>query len=87
MNHQLLHAWSPHALAALRIVTGFLFLQHGSMKLLGFPYDAHFAATPIASLDGVAALLELPGGLLIMLGLYTRPVAFVLSPSAASVRG
>jgi putative oxidoreductase len=78
-----LQIWSPTALAILRIVTGFLFLQHGSMKLLGFPYDAKEAATPIASLEGVAGLLELPGGCLIMLGLLTRPVAFLLSGEMA----
>lgn len=75
--------WAPRALAILRIVTGFLFLQHGSMKILGFPYDAMQAATPIASLEGVAGLLELPGGFLILLGLLTRPVAFLLSGEMA----
>jgi putative oxidoreductase len=78
-----LNAWSPRALGILRIVTGFLFLQHGSMKLLGFPYDARFADTPIASLDGIAGLLQLPGGCLILLGLFTRPVAFLLSGEMA----
>jgi putative oxidoreductase len=53
------------------------------MKLLGFPYDAMQAATPIASLEGVAGLLELPGGGLILLGLLTRPVAFLLSGEMA----
>ena len=80
---ELLQIWSPRAVAVLRIVTGFLFLQHGSMKLLGFPYDARQAATPIASLEGVAGLLELPGGCLILLGLFTRPVAFLLSGEMA----
>jgi putative oxidoreductase len=79
----MLQAWSPRALAILRIVMGFLFLQHGSMKLLGFPYSANEAGTPIASLLGVAGLLELLGGCLIMLGLLTRPVAFLLSGEMA----
>ena len=79
----LLQVWSPRALAILRMVTGFLFLQHGSMKVLGFPYDAMQAATPIASLEGVAGLLELPGGCLILFGLFTRPVAFLLSGQMA----
>ena len=78
-----LQIWSPRALAIMRIVTGFLFMQHGSMKVLGFPYDAMQAATPIASLEGVAGLLELAGGCLILLGLFTRPVAFLLSGEMA----
>jgi putative oxidoreductase len=45
-----LQIWSPRALAIMRIVTGLLFMQHGSMKVLRFPYDAMQAATPIASL-------------------------------------
>jgi putative oxidoreductase len=73
-----LAAWSPRLLSVLRIVAAFLFMMHGTQKLLDFPVAR---ATPLAlwSLSGVAGMLELFGGLLLLLGLYTRPVAFVLS--------
>ncbi len=77
-----LFAFSPYALALLRIVAALLFIAHGTMKLFGFP-----AAMPMEislfSLMGLAALLEIFGGLLILLGLFTRPVAFVLSGEMA----
>jgi len=77
-----LAAYSPYALAFLRIVAALLFIEHGTMKLFGFP-----AAMPMQislfSLMGLAALLEICGGLLILLGLFTRPVAFVLSGEMA----
>jgi putative oxidoreductase len=71
--------WSPRLLGVLRIVTGLLFLQHGSAKLLGAPHVAMFDGLQLFSLMGLAGVLELVGGLLIVLGLFTRPVAFVLS--------
>ena len=63
--------------ALLRIVTGFLFLWHGSQKVLGFPGDTP-PGVP-AFITWVAGPLELFGGILVMIGLFTRPVAFVLS--------
>ena len=75
--------WTPRALALLRIVTGYLYLQHGTAKLLGFPHVAMFDHLPVASLIGVAGILELVGGILILVGLFTRPVAFVLSGEMA----
>jgi putative oxidoreductase len=75
--------WVPRALALLRIVTGYLFLLHGSAKLLGFPHAAGSSTVPVMSLIGVAGLLELIGGALIVLGLFVRPVAFVLSGEMA----
>jgi putative oxidoreductase len=63
----------------LRIVTGFLFLQHGTSKLFGAPHNAMFDNLQIISLMGVAGVLELLGGAMILLGLFTRPVAFLLS--------
>jgi putative oxidoreductase len=71
--------WSPRLLGVLRIVTGLLFLQHGIAKLLGAPHVAMFDGLQLFSLMGLAGVLELVGGLLIVLGLFTRPVAFVLS--------
>lgn len=69
----------PLAFAAMRMMTGLLFLEHGTSKLLGFPYDARFDGLQLFSLMGLAGALELVGGLLIVIGLFTRPVAFLLS--------
>lgn len=75
---------APKALAALRVVTALLFLQHGLAKLFHFPAVKMFEGLnllsgQIFSMMGVAALLEVIGSLLILIGLFTRPVAFVLS--------
>ena len=78
-----LNAWSPRALAALRIVTGLLFLAHGLVKLFGFPEGAEPGQQALFSLLGIGAVLELVGGALIVLGLFTRPVAFILSGEMA----
>jgi len=78
-----LNAWSPRALAALRIITGLLFLAHGLVKLFGFPEGAQPGQQELFSLLGVGAVLELVGGALIVLGLFTRPVAFILSGEMA----
>lgn len=72
-------AATPHALSALRIMTGLLFLQHGTAKYLKFPPVAMFDKLQMFSPAGIAGLLELVGGVLIIVGLFTRPVAFVLS--------
>jgi putative oxidoreductase len=71
--------WGPRALAALRIVAGYLFLAHGTTKLFQAPYIEMFANVPLASLAGAAGVLEVVGGVALILGLFTRPVAFVLS--------
>jgi putative oxidoreductase len=76
--------WAPRALAALRIVAGYLFLQHGSAKLLGVPHVAMFDHLTLFSLIGLAGALELVGGALIVLGLFTRPAAFILSGEMAA---
>ena len=79
MNERLA-AWSPYALAVLRIITALLFIEHGTQKYFAFPPSEYFPEAPaIFSLMGVAGLLELIGGALILIGLLTRPVAFVLS--------
>ena len=73
--------FTPMAHAALRIMTGLLFLEHGSGKIIGFP--AGGPAPPLFSLFGFSGMLELVGGALIVLGLFTRPVAFVLAGEMA----
>lgn len=75
--------YSPHALAALRIVTAALFICHGLVKLFGFPDGVPPGPQPLASMLGAAAILEVGGGLLVLLGLFTRPVAFILSGQMA----
>ncbi len=75
--------WAPRALAALRIVAGLLFLAHGVVKLFGFPEGAQPGQVELFSLFGLGAVLELVGGALLVLGLYTRPAAFVLSGEMA----
>src|SRR5687767_14304682 len=70
--------WRPRALAALRIVTAYLFITHGTAKLFGVPHQAMFDGLQLVSLIGVAGILEVGGGLLLLVGLFTRQVAFVL---------
>jgi putative oxidoreductase len=74
---------APYALSVLRIVAGFLFLQHGTQKLFGYPMPPPGGQPPVASLYWIAGLLEFTGGILIMIGLLTRPVAFILSGQMA----
>ena len=77
-------AWAPRLLSLLRIVTGLIFLQHGAQKLLGVPPMAEGMSMPPAfSLFWFGGILELFGGLLVMIGLFTRPVAFILSGEMA----
>ena len=71
--------WKPRALAVLRIVTGYLLIPHGTAKLFGAPHLEMFDGLQIMSLAGIAGILEVFGGALLILGLFTRPAAFVLS--------
>ena len=78
---QLLDSWSPRLLSLLRIVTGFLFIPHGMQKLFGMPGGKE--ASELFSLMGFAGSLEFFGGILILLGLFTRLTAFILSGQMA----
>ncbi len=71
-------SWSGPIHAALRVMTGLLFLQHGTAKILGFPAVDMFK-NGVGGLTLVSGILELVGGILIIIGLFTRPVAFILS--------
>jgi putative oxidoreductase len=73
------NTWSPRLLSILRIVTAFVFMAHGSQKLFGIPAAPQSAPLQLLSLLGLAAVLEFFGGLLLLIGLFTRPVAFILS--------
>jgi putative oxidoreductase len=70
-------------LSILRIVAALLFMEHGSQKLFGFPPSAQGGTPPMFSLFWVAGVLEFFGGLLLLLGLLTRPVAFILAGEMA----
>ena len=73
-------SWSPRMLSVLRIMTGLLFLEHGTQKLFAFPGPGPALTTLLV----VQALLELVGGILILIGLFTRPVAFILAGDMAA---
>jgi putative oxidoreductase len=80
---QLDPVWSGRALSVLRIVTALLFLQHGLAKHFGFPHVANFDNLQPFSLIGLAGAIEVVGGLLLLVGLFTRPAAFVMSGEMA----
>jgi len=75
--------WAPRILSAFRIVTAFLFAAHGSQKLLHFPPMPPEYARQLPAIAIAAGWLELVGGLLVLVGLFTRPVAFILSGEMA----
>lgn len=84
MNTQILEDWSPRVLSVLRIVTAVLFLEHGLQKLFGFPPRPEGAPGPeIVSFLGAAGVMEIIGGGLLVLGLFTRPVAFIVAGEMA----
>ena len=77
-----LDRYSPYMLAVLRIMTALLFMEHGTQKLFGFPPGSN-PQPPLFSIFGFAGLLEVFGGALILIGLFTRPVAFILAGQMA----
>jgi putative oxidoreductase len=76
-------SWAPRLHAIFRIVLALLFLSHGLVKLFGFPAGAAPGQVPLLSLFGLAAVLELVGGLALLVGVFTRPIAFVLAGEMA----
>src|SRR5688572_22371784 len=70
-------------LSLTRIIIAFLFIQHGMQKLLAFPTNQPREAVELFTLIGIAGILELFGGLAILLGVFTRPIAFILSGEMA----
>ena len=78
-------SWAPYLLSVLRIVAAFLFIQFGTAKVFGFPAPIMpgGGTAPVGSLPWVAGSLETYGGLLLLIGLFTRPVAFLLSGEMA----
>ena len=74
--------WPPRMLSILRIVSALIFMEHGTQKWLNFPPLGR-AGPELASMSGFGGVLELIGGALLLLGLFTRPVAFILSGEMA----
>ena len=81
--NETLAAWTPRALSVLRIITGLLIIQHGMGKIIGFPVYPAYAAVQPLSLVGAAGFIELIGGALLILGLFTQPAAFILAGEMA----
>ena len=78
-----LNRWSPHALAALRIITALLMLQHATMKFFAFPAPMPMPG-PLPGIIFAAGVIELVTGTLIVLGLFSRPAAFLSSGTMAA---
>ncbi len=83
MRGPLPESWTPYLRSVLRIIVGFLFMAHGTQKLFAFPVAEPRDPVALVSLMGLAGVLEAFGGLLILLGLLTRPVAFLLAGEMA----
>jgi putative oxidoreductase len=77
-----LKPYADQMLSVLRIMSSLLFLQHGTSKYLSFPLTKASGASPM-TMSGAAGLIELVGGTLLVLGLFTRPVAFIMSGTMA----
>lgn len=76
--------WEPRVLSVVRIIVGLLYLEHGLNKIFGFPpTPTHHPYVLFTLVPGLAGILETVGGILIVLGLFTRPVAFILSGEMA----
>ncbi len=75
--------WAPRLLSVLRIVTALLFLMHGTAKLFQMPHQAMFDNLQLMSLMGFQGVLEVGGGLLMLIGLFSRTISFILSGDMA----
>ncbi len=75
--------WAPRLLSLLRIIVGLLFIEHGTSKFFGFPSGGETGTVALFSLLGASGALELVGGALLTLGLFSRITAFILSGEMA----
>ena len=76
-------SWAPRLLSVLRIIVGLLFIEHGTSKFFAFPSGGETGTVALFSLIGLSGVLELVGGVLLTLGLFTRITAFILSGEMA----
>jgi putative oxidoreductase len=83
MKSSVVSRTTPHLLSVLRIVAALLFIAHGTQKLFALPVNQPQRTVGLLSLLGAAGVLETFGGLLMLLGLFTRPVAFILAGEMA----
>ena len=79
-----LSAWAPRVLSIVRVIAALLFMEHGLMKLLHFPAPQPGVPTPLPAILVAAAWIEVVGGALIALGLFTRAAAFIASGEMAA---
>lgn len=83
LTQAFIDTWTPRAIAALRIITAFLFVQHGTAKIFHIPHVEMLDDLKVLSFFGMVGILEVVGGLLVLIGLFTRPAAFILSGQMA----
>jgi len=83
LNDAFYRTWTPRVQALLRIVTAYLFIAHGTAKHFGVPHVAMFENLQVFSLIGAAGIIELVGSVLLLLGLFTRPAALIMSGEMA----
>jgi putative oxidoreductase len=77
-----LNRLAPHVLSLLRVAAALLLLQHGTTKILSLP-ATQMSGVSLASMPGIAGIIELVGGVLLLIGLFTRPTAFIVSGMTA----
>lgn len=83
MDFTFLSRWSPQLLSVLRIITALLFFAHGSAKLLSFPFVEGMSGMSVATIYGIAGVIEIIAGILLVIGLFSRLVAFLVSGEMA----
>jgi putative oxidoreductase len=74
----MLPSWAPYILSVLRVVAALLFFEHGTQKLFGYPPGPPFTGFPNFSMLGIGGMIEVAGGFLLLIGLFTRPTAFIV---------
>ena len=81
--NEFLNSWSPRVLSVLRFIAGFLMMWHGTQKLFGYPPSQGGGGGGLSATMLAGGIIEFAGGVLLMLGFLTRPVAFLLSGTMA----